>query len=167
MPNSNALGYANSGATVKAWCLTGFNLNPTVLGRNAFINGFNLQIDDAVMNTKVNTIGTSQQGISTGPIRFSFITPMRNAKYKVFLSPRTVSSTDAAGYSQNGRAFFSHVLNTSEYKKETTGFWVRFGILLRDGDASYISQITNAPAVGCILNRWQAAGTYQLQVLVI
>lgn len=179
MPNSSVLAYGKEGATVKAWCLTGFNLNTTILGSDNFINGFNLRIDDAVMQARANAIGMSQQAVSSGgPIRFSFVTPMRNNKYKIFVSPRTVSSSASTGYCDSGRAFFAHAVNSAEYKKETTGFWIRFGMLLRGQgydsfyDTGNIStSIVNAAGVtleqGTILNRWNASGYYQLQVVVI
>jgi len=164
MPNSSGLAWFAGGQSVKAWCLTGFNgtlTGPTV--RN-FINGYNLTFDDAAYNAQVAADGTDQQGLSTGAIPFKFVTPMPDTKYKIFVQPRTVSVNTL--YSEDGRAFFTHALNTPQYPKTVNGFWVRFGILLRTGD-SFLSNVVNRPDYGEILNRSIASATYQLQVVVL
>jgi len=169
MPNSSILALAQSGSTVKAWCLTGMNLlvgTTPVLGSKNLINGYNLQIDDAVMQAAA---ASRSYNISTGPIRFSFITPMKDTKYKVFLSPKTVSASAGVNYADGGRALFTHALNDTQFKKETTGFWVRFGIMLFDPATidTFAVGLSNSSGKGSILNRWSGNQIYQLQVVVI
>jgi hypothetical protein len=165
MPNS-ASTIVFGGSAIKAWCLTGFN-GPTNIGN--FVNGYNLILDETLLTTQRNTFTLSQQGLSTGAIPFRFVTPMQNTKYKIFVQPRTNGSL----YAENGRALFCHALNTTQYPKTRNGFWVRLGIMIRGNDNTgagfdtFINDITNRPAVGEILNRSQAVGTYQLQVLVV
>jgi len=157
------------GSSVKAWCLTGFDGTLSGPSVRNFINGYNLTFNDAAYNAQRNTNGTSDQGICTGAIPFKFVTPLPNNRYKIFVSPKTVGPN----YAENGRAFFCHALNTTQYPKTVDGFWVRFGMMTRGNDNTgagfdtFINDITNRPAVGEILNRTIASATYQLQVLVI
>ncbi len=155
------------GSAIKAWCLTGFSSNLTSVGN--FVNGYNLTLDDTLLTAQRAATGTSQQGSSTGAIPFKFITPMQNTNYKIFVQPRT----NGPVYAENGRGFFCHALNTTQYPKTRNGFWVRFGMVIRGNDDTgagfdtFINAITNRPAVGEILNRSESSGTYQLQVLVV
>ena len=124
MPNSPQIAFLAHNSTVKAWCWTG---NSTTLTANPtqntvddvnFIDGYNLRLD-AVSQTGV-AAGTAD--VSTGALRFAFITPLPDTKYKVFVQ-----------HSVDGHAFgvnvgYAHVLNSSVYPKTTTGFWVRCGI---------------------------------------
>jgi hypothetical protein len=116
---------------VKAWCWTGNSttktLNPTQDAVDAvnFIDGYNLRLD-AVSQTGVGAgITDVYGGFATGPygaLRFAFITPMPDTKYKVFVQ---------FGQNLGTQSFvvppYSHVLNSSVYPKTTTGFWVRLG----------------------------------------
>jgi len=180
MPNSTALGWVGGGQTVRAWCLTGFsaqardgNVSTGTMTANNFINGYNLIFDDIAYNAQLNATTTSQTGISTGAIPFKFITPMPDTRYKIFVQPRTVSNSNV--YSDDGRAFLAHALNTTQYPKTVNGFWVRFGMMIRGNDnngAGADTFITNIsalirPSVGQMLNRTIAASTYQLQVVVV
>ena len=166
MPNS-ASTIVFGGSAIKAWCLTGFSSNTTSVGN--FVNGYNLTLDDTLLAAQRTATGLGQQGISTGALPFRFVTPMQHTKYKIFVQPRTNGSV----YAESGRALFCHALNTTQYPKTRNGFWVRFGMMIRGNDDTgagfdtFINGITNRPAVGEILNRSEASGTYQLQVLVV
>jgi len=169
MPNSARL-LMLGGSSIKAWCLTGFAANvgiPRSVGN--FVNGYNLILDDTLLNAQLATNSTSQQGLSTGAIPFRFITPMENTKYKIFVQPRT----NVVGEVYSDVAVFCHALNTTQYPKTQNGFWVRFGIMIRGTDNTgagydtYINGINYRPEVGEILNRSEANATYQIQVLVI
>jgi hypothetical protein len=154
------------GAGVHAWCLTGFNgSNPANASFLNTVNCYNLNIDNAAYAAITASTGTSQQGLSTGAIPFKFVTPVSNDKYMIFVQPRTVSVGNS--YSESGRAFFAHALNTPQYPKTRFGFWIRFGIMMRDADYSFTRGILHRPGVGEILNRKEASAGYQLQVVVL
>jgi len=122
-------------STVKAWCwaattttrTTSTNPNQTTIVDPAvFIDGYNLRLD-SVSHTNATIAnypnGDVYNGSASGPygaIRFSFITPMPDTKYKVFVQ------FSMAGES-NQYVPYAHALNSSTYPKTTTGFWVRAG----------------------------------------
>jgi hypothetical protein len=155
------------GGGVRAWCLTGFNgTNPAQMSFLNTVNGYNLNIDNAAYSALVSTTGSSQQGISTGAVPFKFVTPMDNTNYMIFVQPRHVGVGNNS-YSESGRAFFAHAVTSPQYPKTRFGFWVRFGIMLRESDYSYTRSIFRRPGVGSILNRKNASSGYQLQVVVL
>ena len=163
MPNSAITAVFGGGQSVLGWCLTGFDSGlPGPSVRN-FINGYNLTLDDAAYTEQIERTTLSQQGISTGAIPFKFVTPVSHVGYKIFVQPRTVGTQ----YSDSGRAFFAHALNTNQYPKTVNGFWVRFGMMIRTGDTSWANTIVYRPDYGEILNRTNASGYYQLQVVVL
>lgn len=166
MPNSVGIinPFFGIGGTVKAWGLFGFDATTNTANMTSpnFVNGYNLTFDDSAFSTQITTNTTSQQGISTGALPVKFVTPMANDRYKIFVFPRNVTS---GAYSN--RMVFAHALNTSKYRKTKTGFWVRFGLMINDGDSSFTSLITNRPISGEILNRSIASGLYQIQVVVV
>lgn len=136
MPNSPQLAFLAHNSTVKAWCWTGnsttLTANPTQDAFDAvnFIDGYNLRLD-TVSQTGV-AAGVSD--VNSGALRFAFITPMSDTKYKVFVQ-----------HSVQGGAFgadigYAHVLNSSVYPKTTTGFWVRCGIPI-DAPGSTTNQV--------------------------
>lgn len=154
------------GGGVRAWCLTGFSGNdPSKMSLLNTVNCYNLNIDNERYNTMNSSIGSSQQGISTGAIPFKFVTPMEDAKYMIFVQPRTVG-VGAGGYSEGGVAFFAHALNTPQYPKTRFGFWVRFGRMIKSGD-TFTKGILYRPGWGEVLNRREASSTNQLQVVVL
>jgi len=163
MPNSAITAVFGGGQSVLGWCLTGFDSGLTGPSVSNFINGYNLTLDNAAYTAQIGSTTTSQQGLSTGAIPFKFVTPVSHNKYKIFVQPRTVGEN----YSDEGRAFFAHALNTSQYPKTVNGFWVRFGMMIRTGDTSWANTIVHRPDYGEILNRASAAAHYQLQVVVL
>ena len=124
MANSPQLPFFAHNNTVKACCFTGNSttktLNPHQNTFDAvnFIDGYNLRLD-AVSQTGIAATTTD---VSTGALRFSFIRPLLDTKYKVFVQ----HSVDGHAYGAN--VGYAHVLNSSVYPKTTTGFWVRCGI---------------------------------------
>lgn len=114
-------------ATVKAWCLTGRNY--AAAGTQAafdainFIDGYNLYLDiDTQRTGGINAPVTTTSLIESGALKFSFIEPMRDNKYKVFLQLYRDSNASQ-------RPTFAHVLNSSKFPKTTTSFWVRTGVV--------------------------------------
>jgi len=161
--NSSVLGWVGGGQTVRAWCLTGFNpvASPTL---NNHVNGYNLTLDDIKYTAQITANTNSQTGISTGAIPFRFVSPMPDARYKIFVNPRLVNYGTLYPY----RGLFAHALNTPQYPKTVNGFWVRFGFMIDSAnDFGYCEGISNRPKYGEILNRSGASGTYQLQVVVL
>jgi hypothetical protein len=142
MPNSPQIAFLAHNSTVKAWCWAATTTtrttltNPnqtTVVDPAVFIDGYNLRLD-SVSHTnatianyptdEVYSANTNASGVGIGPygaIRFAFITPMPDTKYKVFVQ---WSVSDAL----NQYIPYAHALNSSIYPKTTTGFWVRAGI---------------------------------------
>ena len=118
-------------ASVKAWCLTGRNY--AAAGTQAafdavnFIDGYNLYLDLETQTTGGVGIPVTTTGIvESGALKFSFITPMSDNKYKVFLQFYRDSSA-------NQRPTYAHVLNSSKFPKTTTSFWVRTGVVRTGG----------------------------------
>ena len=128
MANSPQLPFFAHNGTVKAWCFTGNSttktLNPHQNTFDAvnFIDGYNLRLD-TVSQTGIAATTTD---VSPGALRFSFIRPLPDTKYKVFVQ----HSVDGHGFAAN--VGYAHVLNSSVYPKTTTGFWVRCGISVDD-----------------------------------
>ena len=124
MANSQQLPFFAHNGTVKAWCFTGNSttktLNPHQNTFDAvnFVDGYNLRLD-TVSQTGIAATTTD---VTTGALRFAFITPMSDTKYKVFVH----HSVQGGAYGAD--IGYAHVLNSSVYPKTTTGFWVRCGI---------------------------------------
>ena len=133
MPNSPQIPFLAHNSTVKAWCWTGTTItqstsSPTQATVDAvsFIDGYNLRLD-SVSHTNATAAayptGEVYNGSASGPyaaLRFSFITPMPDTKYKVFVQFSMAVGTDEY-------IPYAHTLNSDTYPKTTTGFWVRAG----------------------------------------
>jgi hypothetical protein len=133
MPNSPQIPFLAHNSTVKAWCWTGTTTTGSATSPSqvtvdavSFIDGYNLRLD-SVSHTNVTAAayptGDVYNGSASGPyaaLRFSFITPMPDTKYKVFVQ---FSMAGAA----NQYIPYAHTLNSATYPKTTTGFWVRAG----------------------------------------
>jgi hypothetical protein len=112
-------------ASVKAWCMTGrvFSTTPTQAAFDAvnFIDGYNLRLDlQTQTDGGVGIVADSSGVTETGALKFSFLTPMTNNKYKVFLQFYRDSN-------DSQRTTFAHVLNSSLFPKTRESFWVRTG----------------------------------------
>lgn len=104
--------------TPRAWCLVS---NHTVTGtatraafdEKNFIDGYNLIISPDTQNysTSVNF---------TGALKFSFVTPMRDNRYKIFVN----------AYRSAGLPFMCHALDSTQYPKTPESFWIRMGYWL-------------------------------------
>jgi len=115
MANSPQIPFFAHNGTVKAWCLTGRAFSTTVT-QEAFdavnyIDGYNLRLS---LTTQTYLAATNPDDYA-GALYFSFITPMVDTKYKVFLQFHNV----------NNLLQDAHVLNSTTYPKTTAGFWVR------------------------------------------
>ena len=125
MANSPQLPMLATNSTVKAWCHTGV-LNgpvyspapvPTNMWDNAnFVDGYNLRLDPS------NWISPGASDALGKALKFSFITPMRDTKYKIFIQPVFLyrGSLPIPAY--------AHALNSTQFPKLTTSFWIRMGI---------------------------------------
>jgi len=105
--------------TPRAWCLVSnhriYNtLNQANFDEKNFIDGYNLYISK---DTQDYTAGNVNY---TGALKFSFVTPMRDNKYKVFVS----------AYNASGTPYMSHALNSAQYPKTPESFWIRLGYWL-------------------------------------
>lgn len=112
-------------ASVKAWCLTGRNYSPTAtqpaFDAVNFIDGYNLRLDvDTQLTGGIGSAATSVDVLS-GALKFSFLNPMPDNKYKVFLQWYVDSTTSQ-------ETPFAHVLNSSKFPKTVESFWVRTGL---------------------------------------
>jgi hypothetical protein len=168
MPNSAGVinPFFAGGGTVKAWGVYGLNAtDQTTMTLRNVVNCYNLNFDDALFSTQITATGITVLGRATGAIPFRFVTPMVNTKYKIFVSPKIVSTQYASG----GRVLFAHALNSSKYPKTVNGFWVRLGILTNEGDGTLptTTPTNTAPLVGEILNESTFPYTYQIQVMVV
>lgn len=98
----------HTGKIVSAWCNTGYHVfNPNDQPRCDlvnFIDGYNLYLD--------------KDSASLPALKFSFVTPLTVRKYKVYIQGASGSALDR---------FFFHVLDTPQYPKTNTSFWVRVG----------------------------------------
>jgi len=114
MANSPQLPFFAHNNTVKAWCLTSNHTSITAtqadFDAKNFVDGYNLRLDSATQ-TSTTTF--------KGALKFSFITPMRDNKYKVLVQP----------YSTQNILTIAHALNSALYPKTTTSFWIRVGFL--------------------------------------
>lgn len=122
MANSPQLPFFAHNSTVKAWCWTGNSttktLNPSQNAFDAvnFIDGYNLRLD----TVSQAAIAATTTDVYTGALRFAFITPMVDTKYKIFVQYSATGGSNTVPY--------AHCLNSSTYPKTTTGFWVRCGL---------------------------------------
>lgn len=126
-------------ATVKAWCLSGREYSATTtqdaFDAVNFIDGYNLRLNLETQTTGgIGVAAISNALLESGALKFSFITPMVDTKYKVFLQLyRDSSDTSAAGLYNTT---FAHVLNSSKFPKTKEYFWIRTGVVRTGGGGS-------------------------------
>lgn len=115
--------------TVKAWCVTGHVSIPssptptqTLFDTANFVDGYNLRLD---VSTQTLSAGAETNStVIYGALKFSFLTPMADNKYKIFIHSY---GTAAAASLESGR--FAHALNSALYPKTTDSFWIRVGMI--------------------------------------
>jgi hypothetical protein len=143
-------------ASVKAWCLTGraYSATATQAAFDAmnFIDGYNLRLDvltqtDGGVAIPANSGSNSGDFTETGALKFSFLTPMADNQYKVFLQFYRDSNA-------NQRTTFAHVLNSNRFPKTKESFWVRTGWVNTGSGAqgNRIIGIRMGPPVGLSAN---------------
>ena len=95
MPNSQTLPLFGHGSTIKAWCVTTnhgggastIHTGPAFDDMN-FVDGYNLRLDRGTITNDGTVNGTVQTGSPvyySGALKFSFVNPMRNDRYMVFV----------------------------------------------------------------------------------
>ena len=112
--NSTLFGHA---AGVRAWALVSNHnrgANQSAWNDANFLDGYNLYLDLASRN--VGTAVGVDNGKFDGALKFTFVTPMPDNKYKVFVS--SGPGKDAA---------LAHVLDSAAYPKTKDSFYVRVG----------------------------------------
>lgn len=112
--NSTLFGHA---AGVRAWAIvSNHNRGADQAEWNTanFLDGYNLYLDLASRN--VGTSVGAGSGKFDGALKFTFVTPMPDNKYKVFVS--TGPGKDAA---------LAHVVDSAAYPKTKNSFYLRVG----------------------------------------
>jgi len=107
--------------TPRAWCVVSNHATIATPTRASFdetnfVDGYNLYISADSQTSTVGGTNTTHQGA----IKFSFVTPMPNNRYKIFVN----------AYRQAGLPFMCHALNSPQYPKTRESFWVRVGYWL-------------------------------------
>lgn len=112
--NSTLFGHA---AGVRAWAIVSNHnsgANQAEWNTANFLDGYNLYLDLASRN--VGTSVSAGNGKFDGALKFTFVTPMPDNKYKVFVS--TGPGKDAA---------LAHVVDSAAYPKTKDSFYLRVG----------------------------------------
>jgi hypothetical protein len=107
--------------TPRAWCLVSNHLvsgTPTraAFDERNFIDGYNLYIDKSSQDYTATNINF------TGAMKFSFVTPMPNNKYRIFVNSYRTGASNLP--------FMCHALNSDQYPKTPDSFWIRQGYWL-------------------------------------
>jgi hypothetical protein len=159
MANSPQLPMLATNSTVKAWCHTGVsNVATTSFTTNKwdaanFVDGYNLRLDPSnwVSPGAINVLGKA--------LKFSFITPMRDTKYKIFIQPVFLHNGD------NGSGIsipaYAHALNSTQFPKLTTSFWIRLGTPRQAGSTATV----NVNQVRAI--KFESVSYIQIRVVVL
>lgn len=150
-------------ASVKAWCLTGRNYSTTgtqvAFDAVNFIDGYNLRLDvDTQLTGGIGVAQTSDalvSGTNSGALKFTFLTPMADNKYKVFLQFYRNNITQQTNT-------FAHVLNSATFPKTRNSFWVRTGLIDITPNNSSVGNKINSVRLGTM-----SAMTFNLGVVVL
>ena len=136
MANSPQLPMLATNSTVKAWCHTGVeNVSTTSFTTNKwdnanFVDGYNLRLDPS------NWISPGSSSTVLGKaLKFSFITPMRDTKYKIFIQPVVLRSLFFP------LPAYAHALNSTQFPKLTTSFWIRLGTPKQNDGTATVNQV--------------------------
>jgi len=127
MAQSSLTPWIDSYRNVKAWCMTGyaktngayggtFTNTPNQLQFDTinYCDGFNLRIHVDTQLLENNAANTSED---RGAIKFTFIEPMKDTKYKVFVKGMGNLA---------GTIFHPHMINDPiRYPKTKQGFYIR------------------------------------------
>jgi len=119
--------------TPRAWCMVSNHRTAATPTRASFdemnfVDGYNLYISE---DSQTSTVGGTDVNFQ-GAIKFSFVTPMPNDRYKIFVN----------AYRSAGLPFMCHALNSAQYPKTRESFWVRVGYWLSGAPG------VNEPAAG-------------------
>lgn len=141
MANSPQLPIFAVNSTVKAWCntaLLNWTESTTITSdkwdAKNFIDGYNLRLD--MSNNTANGIVLGAPTVYGKALKFSFITPMRDTKYKIFIQ----ASCQISGKSGKlDLPSYAHALNSAQFPKLTTSFWIRVG---SPSTANQVSSVT-------------------------
>lgn len=112
--NSTLFGHA---AGVRAWAIVSNHnsgANQAEWNNTNFLDGYNLYLDIASRSVG-NSVGAGS-GKFDGALKFTFVTPMPDNKYKVFVS--TGPGVNAA---------LAHVVDSAAYPKTKDSFYLRVG----------------------------------------
>lgn len=135
MANSPQLPMLATNSTVKAWCHTAVvNAATTPFTTNRwdnqnFIDGYNLRLDPS------NWISPGGADALGKALKFSFITPVRDTKYKIFIQPVFLYGQE------RGVPAYAHALNSTQFPKLTTSFWIRLGTPRQSGGTATTNQV--------------------------
>jgi hypothetical protein len=145
MANTTINPFVPHNSTVKAWCsVSPHHADPPTQERidlRSFCDGYNLYLDIESQTYAASTAGT-------GALKFTFVNPMQDDKYKVFVQVYADPSFSPA---------VAHVLNSPQYPKTTDSFWIRLG-------SSYRGSQDN---IGLYSTRLLTSGKIKLKVVVL
>lgn len=130
----------SSHGSVKAWCVTRLlhdttteEMEQPAFDELNFLDGYNLRLDVATKNNFEENSKLWGNVVLDFAVNFSFITPMPNNKYKVFLKVGGgwTGRIDTSGppiptpWQNSSVLWTTHVLDGPLYPKRSTGFWAR------------------------------------------
>ena len=125
MPNTAILPFHAAGNRVRAWCVTAHedvaSNSQAVFDLNNYISGYNLRLD-------VATRSVSGSITWRGMLKFSFVNPLEDNKYRVFTQPIFAYNNSAIGAITPGNFEIAHCINTPQYPKTRDSFWLRVGV---------------------------------------
>lgn len=146
MANSPQLPMLATNSTVKAWCHTGVSdVSTTSFTTNKwdnanFVDGYNLRLDPSNWVSP----GGNSFFLYGKALKFSFITPMRDTKYKIFIQADYLQDSSVV----NTIPVYTHALNSTQFPKLTTSFWIRLGRPIQSNtspDRNKVSAVTFDP----------------------
>jgi hypothetical protein len=162
MPNYSPIESALTGkyANPKAWCVYSPHIPTTSsqsdINAKSLIEAYNLQLTTDYPSIPTQTVTDPTW---TNALKFSFLTPMTDNKYKVFLQYGNLNTAIAPMY--------AHVINSEQYPKTKDSFWVRTGFTIRTNVVvPSISGVNVTPNTPGNIRLWSNS-TVRLSVVVI